>query len=53
MIASTFLAVFVVPVFFVVFQWLAEFRPFGRRTAPDVPAPHAHAPDREAVAPLP
>ncbi|QDV32223.1 efflux RND transporter permease subunit [Tautonia plasticadhaerens] len=56
MIASTLLAVFVVPVFFVVFQWLAEFRPFGRRraqaeadaepapTPEDDPAPHRGEP---------
>ena len=30
MIASTALAVFVVPVFFVVFQWLSELRLFGK-----------------------
>jgi len=30
MLASTLLAVFVVPVFFVIFQWLSEFKPLGR-----------------------
>ncbi len=36
MISSTFLAVFVVPVFFVVFQWLSEVRLFGRKANKDV-----------------
>ncbi len=44
MIASTILAVFVVPVFYVIFQWLSEVRLFGRRSKPGrVPAPHPSA----------
>jgi HAE1 family hydrophobic/amphiphilic exporter-1 len=52
MIASTMLAVFVVPVFFVVFQWLAELRPFGRRGRDAVAtAPRTQAPRGEQDAP--
>ena len=52
MIASTALAVFVVPVFFVVFQWLSECRPFGRKSVATTSAhsPHARARNDEEPA---
>jgi HAE1 family hydrophobic/amphiphilic exporter-1 len=56
MVASTLLAVLVVPVFFVVFQWLSEFKLFGRRAAAAdaIPAPPEKAPaHHHAEAPSP
>jgi HAE1 family hydrophobic/amphiphilic exporter-1 len=41
MIASTILAVFVVPVFFVVFQWLSELKPANRPKSVHAPGPMA------------
>jgi HAE1 family hydrophobic/amphiphilic exporter-1 len=56
MVASTLLAVLVVPVFFVVFQWLSEVKLFGRRAAAvePIPAPPGKAPaHHHAEAPTP